>query len=207
MSTRDFLVEIGTEELPPLSLPELSSAFTEGVVAGLAAQGIQHGAVHSYATPRRLAMLIHAVPEKQPDQTVQRKGPPVSAAYDKEGQPTRAAQAFADSTGTPVAELQRVQEAKGEFLFWSGVKPGAVVAELLPGLVQASLDKLPIAKRMRWGAGEATFVRPVHWVVLLFGNDVLPAKLFELAAGRVTRGHRFHAPDALIITAPADYAM
>ena len=137
---------------------------------------------------------------------MQRKGPPVSAAYDKEGKPTRAAQAFADSTGTPIDELQRVQDAKGEFLFWSGVKPGAVVAELLPGLVQASLDKLPIAKRMRWGAGEATFVRPVHWVVLLFGNDVLPAKLFELAAGRETRGHRFHAPAALSITAPADYA-
>ena len=205
-TTRDFLVEIGTEELPPLSLPELSSAFTEGVVTGLAAQGIQHGAVRSYATPRRLAILIHAMPERQADQTVQRKGPPVSAAYDKEGNPTRAAQAFADSTGTPVSELQRIQEAKGEFLFWSGVKPGAVVAELLPGLVQASLDKLPIAKRMRWGAGEATFVRPVHWVVMLWGSEVLPATLFELPAGRETHGHRFHAPQAIAITAPADYA-
>ena len=204
--TRDFLVEIGTEELPPLSLPELSQAFADGIAAGLAAQGVKHGAVQRYATPRRLAVLIRKVPERQPDQAVQRKGPPVSAAFDKDGNPTRAALAFADSTGTPVAELGRVQEPKGEFLFWSGIKPGAEVASLLPGLVQASLDKLPIAKRMRWGAGEATFVRPVHWVVLLWGRDVLPATLFDLAAGRHTRGHRFMAPKEIALASPTAYA-
>jgi glycyl-tRNA synthetase beta chain len=203
--TRDFLVEIGTEELPPLSLSELSRAFEEGITAGLAAQGVQHGKVQRFATPRRLAVLIRQLPERQPDQAVQRKGPPVSAAFDRDGHPTRAALAFADSTGTPVTALQRIQEAKGEFLFWSGIKPGAEVSSLLPGLVQAALDKLPIAKRMRWGAGEATFVRPVHWVVMLWGKDVLPATLFELPAGRHTHGHRFHAPKALPLATPAAY--
>ncbi|MFM7065926.1 MAG: glycine--tRNA ligase subunit beta [Gammaproteobacteria bacterium] len=203
--TRDFLVEIGTEELPPLSLSELSQAFADGIVAGLAAQGVTHGAVKRYATPRRLAVLVRKVPERQPDQAVQRKGPPVTAAFDRDGKPTRAALAFAESTGTPVTELGRVQEPKGEFLFWSGIKPGAEVAALLPGLVQASLDKLPIAKRMRWGAGEATFVRPVHWVVLLWGRDVLPATLFDLAAGRHTRGHRFMAPREIALASPLAY--
>lgn len=202
---RDFLVEIGTEELPPLSLPELSQAFEEQLLAGLSAQGVKHGKVQRFATPRRLAVLIKRVPERAPDQAQQRKGPPVSAAFDKDGNPTRAAQAFAESTGTPVAELQRITEPKGEFLFWSGVKPGAEVASLLPGLVQASLDKLPIAKRMRWGAGESTFVRPVHWIVMLWGKDVLPATLFELQSGRETRGHRFHAPKAIKLSAPASY--
>jgi glycyl-tRNA synthetase beta chain len=205
-ATRDFLVEIGTEELPPKSLPALSQAFTDGIVAGLAAAGVKHGAVQPYAAPRRLAVLVKRVAERQPDQEIRRKGPPVQAAFDASGAPTRAATAFAESCGTTVAALGRVQEAKGEFLFHAGTKAGAETRTLLAGIVQASLDRLPIAKRMRWGSGTAEFVRPVHWVVMLFGADVVPATILGVPAGDATRGHRFMAPKDLKLSSPASYA-
>jgi glycyl-tRNA synthetase beta chain len=203
---RDFLVEIGTEELPPKSLPELSRAFTEGIATLLAEAGLKHGAIVHYAAPRRLAVYVPRLAERQPDQKVERRGPPVSAAFDAKGQPTRAATAFADSCGTDVASLGRVTEPKGEFLHYRGVRPGAGTLSLLPGIVQASLDRLPIARRMRWGAGEAEFVRPVHWVVMLFGRDVVPCTILGVQAGRQTRGHRFHAPKPLNVASPAAYA-
>ncbi len=206
MSARDFLVEIGTEELPPKALPDLERAFRDGVVGGLASAGLTHGEVRSYATPRRLAVLVGALAARQPEQAIRRRGPPVGAAFDASGRPTRAASAFAESCGTTPGELTRVKEGKGEFLFYSGRKAGAGTATLLPGIVQASLDQLPIPKRMRWGAGEAEFVRPVHWIVLLFGDETLPATLLDTRAGHATRGHRFHAPAPLPLPAPADYA-
>ena len=205
MSTRDFLVEIGTEELPPKALPDLEAAFREGVTSGLAAAGLAHGGVESFATPRRLAVLVRALATRQPEQEIKRRGPPVSTAFDAAGTPTRAANAFADSCGATLAELTRVKEGKGEFLFYAGRKTGADTAGLLPGIVQTALEKLPIPKRMRWGAGEAEFVRPVHWIVLLFGADTLPATLLDVQAGNTTRGHRFHAPAPIVLAAPADY--
>ena len=203
---RDFLVEIGTEELPPKSLAELSRAFSDGIVTLLAEAGLKHGAVVPYAAPRRLALFVPRLAERQPDQKIERRGPPVSAAFDAGGQPTRAATAFAQSCGTDVASLGRVTEPKGEFLHYRGVRPGAETASLLPGIVQASLDRLPIAKRMRWGAGEAEFVRPVHWVVMLFGREVVPCQILGVPAGRQTRGHRFHAPKPITVTSPGAYA-
>jgi len=206
MSAHDFLVEIGTEELPPKALPDLEAAFREGIVAGLAAAGLTHGDVESFATPRRLAVLVRALATRQPEQEIKRRGPPVSAAFDASGNPTRAASAFAESCGVTLAELTRVKEGKGEFLFYAGRKAGADTAGLLPGIVQSSLDQLPIPKRMRWGAGEAQFVRPVHWIVLLFGADTLPATLLDTQAGNRTRGHRFHAPAPITLGTPDDYA-
>ncbi|MBM4229698.1 MAG: glycine--tRNA ligase subunit beta [Gammaproteobacteria bacterium] len=203
---RDFLFELGTEELPPLALPELERALAAGIRSGLAAAGLQHGELVSYAAPRRLAVLVHALAEMQPEQLLKRRGPPVNAAFDKAGQPTRAATAFAESCDVAVGALGRVTEGKGEFLWFEGSKPGATTVSLLPGIVQAALDALPIPKRMRWGASDAEFVRPVHWVVMRFGAEVLPVRLLDTAAGSSTRGHRFHAPGELAITAPADYA-
>jgi glycyl-tRNA synthetase beta chain len=205
MKARDFLVEIGTEELPPKSLSELSRAFTEGVVAGLEAGGLRHGRVESFAAPRRLAVLVRRLAARQPDQQVRRKGPPVKTAFDAAGKATRAATAFAESCGTTVESLGRTTEPKGEFLFFTGSRPGRETLDMLPGVVQQSLDRLPIARRMRWGDGDAEFVRPVHWVVMLFGNEVVPCSLFGLDAGNATRGHRFHAPRALRVT-PGTYA-
>jgi glycyl-tRNA synthetase beta chain len=206
MSAHDFLFELGTEELPPLALPELERALMEGIRAGLESAGLNHGDIVSFAAPRRLAVLVRALDDMQPEQQIKRRGPPVSAAFDKSGAPTRAATAFAESCGVDLEQLGRVTEGKGEFLFFEGSKPGAATATLLPGIVQASLDALPIPKRMRWGASEAEFVRPVHWIVMRFGHDTLPIRLLDTVAGSNTRGHRFHAPQELPIAAPADYA-
>jgi len=202
---RDFLVEIGTEELPPKALRALQLAFAGDLAAGLAKAGLRHGELRSFATPRRLAVLAHHLAAHQPDQKIERRGPPVNAAYDAEGLPTRAAQAFAASCKVPVEELQRREEAKGTFLYYVGVRPGAPAAQLLPGIVQAALDALPIPRRMRWGAGEAQFVRPVHWVVMLLGKEVVPATLLDTPAGNLTRGHRFHAPKPLRVVSPSVY--
>jgi glycyl-tRNA synthetase beta chain len=203
---RDFLVELGTEELPPTALRGLEQAFATGVRTGLAKAGLTHGDVVSFATPRRLAVMVKRLVARQPDQDIKRRGPPVSASFDGAGQPTRAALAFADSCGVTVDALQRLDEGKGQFLFFIGTKPGAAVTELLPQIVHSSLEGLPIPRRMHWGSGTAEFVRPVHWLVMLYGKDVLPARLLETDAGSQTQGHRFHAPKPIRITSPAAYA-
>lgn len=202
---RDFLVELGTEELPPTALRGLELAFASGVQAGLGKAGLTHSDIVSFATPRRLAVLVKRLVARQPDQDIKRRGPPVSASFDNAGQPTRAATAFAESCGVKVDALQKLEEGKGTFLFFIGTKPGAAVTELLPQIVQASLDALPIPRRMHWGSGTAEFVRPVHWLIMLYGKDVVPARLLETEAGNLTQGHRFHAPKPIRITSPADY--
>jgi len=206
-ATRDFLVELGTEELPPLALPELQRAFADGVRSGLAEAGLKHGELESFATPRRLAVLVRELVGTQSAHAVRLKGPPVSAAFGKDGGPTTAALKFAEKCGVDVGALTRVTEGKGEFLFFEGSKAGQTTASLLPGIVQKSLDALPIPKRMRWGASEAEFVRPVHWLVMLFGNEVIPARILDTEAGRDTRGHRFMGSrGALPLATPSDYS-
>jgi glycyl-tRNA synthetase beta chain len=208
MSTaqRDFLVEVGTEELPPKALLDLSQAFVSGVQAGLAHAGLAHGEMLAYATPRRLAIWVKRLSERQPEQNLKRRGPPVSAAFDATGAPTRAALAFAQSCGTSVEQLQRLKEAKGTFVYFIGTKPGIDAVTLLPGIVETALAALPIPKRMRWGAGAAEFVRPVHWLVMLYGKDVIPATLLDTPSSNLTQGHRFHAPRPMRVTTPGSYA-
>lgn len=201
----DFLVEIGTEELPPKALRLLERAFAGELAAGLAKAGLAHGELRSFATPRRLAIRVRRLAARQPDQKIERRGPPLSAAFDAEGLPTRAAQAFAASCQAQVEDLQRREESKGTFLYYVGVRAGAAAVELLPGLVQSALEALPIPRRMRWGAGEAQFVRPVHWIAMLYGKDVVPASLLDTPSGNLTRGHRFHAPKPLRLSSPAAY--
>jgi glycyl-tRNA synthetase beta chain len=202
---RDFLVEIGTEELPPKALRGLEQAFASGLRSGLDKAALEHGDLISFATPRRLAVWVKRLAASQPEQDIKRRGPPVSAAFDAVGAPTRAALAFAQSCGTTVDALQRVDEGKGVFLFFVGTKAGAAVADLLPGIVRAALEALPIPRRMRWGSSDAEFVRPVHWLIMLYGKDVIPTTLLDTAAGNMTRGHRFHAPKPIRITSPASY--
>jgi glycyl-tRNA synthetase beta chain len=202
---RDFLVELGTEELPPLALPELERAFAQGLQAAFAEASLQHGELRSFASPRRLAVLVRSLADAQSAHSVRLKGPPVSAAFGKDGVPTTAALKFAEKCGVDVAALKRVTEGKGEFLFFEGQKPGQTTVSLLPGMVQRSLDALPIPKRMRWGASSAEFVRPVHWLVLLFGSELVPARILDTNAGSATRGHRFMAPQAFSLAQPGDY--
>jgi glycyl-tRNA synthetase beta chain len=202
---RDFLVEVGTEELPPKTLRQLEQAFAAGIESGLSKAALIHGAVHSFATPRRLAVRVQRLAERQSEQRIERRGPPVSAAFDATGTPTRAAHAFAASCGVAIEALERRNEPKGEFLFYTGVRAGATALELLPGIVQSALDGLPIARRMRWGSGEAQFVRPVHWVVMLYGREVVPAVLLDTPSSALTRGHRFHAPKPIRLTRASVY--
>lgn len=204
-ASADFLFELGTEELPPVALRALELSLLSSVEDGLRNAGIRHGKIRSFATPRRLALIIENLARHQDEQVLKRKGPPVKAAFDTTGAPTRAATAFAESCGTSVTELTRLQEGKGEFLFFEGVKPGAATATLLPALLQSALDALPIPKRMRWGAGEAQFVRPVHWLLLRHGDDLIPCHLLDVEAGLTTRGHRFHAPDHISLASVQDY--
>jgi glycyl-tRNA synthetase beta chain len=203
---RDFLVELGTEELPPKALRELELAFVAGVRKGLSEANLSHADMQSFATPRRIAVLVKRLAFQQPEQDVRRKGPPVTAAFDASGLPTRAATAFAESCGVAIDALQKLEEGKGTFLFYIGKKAGTKTVELLPRIVQASLDALPIPKRMRWGAGTAEFVRPVHWLVMLYGSEVIPATVLDVPAGQHTRGHRFMAPKEMKVTSPANYA-
>ena len=205
MTKHDFLVEIGAEEMPPKSLVALGESFRDGIVSGLAAAGLEHGPVKAWFTPRRLAVQVAKLPDRQPEQQVERKGPPVTAAFDAAGKPTRAATAFAESCGVKLDELTRVSDAKGEFLFCRRTRPGEPAAKLLPGIVQAALDALPIARRMRWGDGNAQFVRPVHWVVMLHGDAVIEAEVLGIRAGRTTRGHRFHAKKPIALRSPGGY--
>lgn len=203
--SKDFLVEIGTEELPPRALPALAQAFGDGVRAGLSAAGLAQGDMHTFATPRRLAVRVDGLETTQPERDVERLGPPVRVAFDKAGAPTRAATAFAESCGIEVDEIERTQTPKGERLVYRAREKGRTASELLPDIIRSALDKLPIPKRMRWGAGEAEFVRPVHWVVMLLGSAVVEAEIFGIPAGNETRGHRFHATKPLRIKSPADY--
>ncbi|HEX9138813.1 MAG TPA: glycine--tRNA ligase subunit beta, partial [Steroidobacteraceae bacterium] len=207
MSERqDFLLELGTEELPPKALSALEQALAAGIATHLEHARLTHGAIESFATPRRLAVRVRRLGASQPPLLVKRRGPPVRAAFDAAGEPARAAIAFADSCGVKVAELGRETDAKGaEYLAYAGTQPGASTVSLLPAIVQQALDALPIPKRMRWGAGAAEFVRPVHWLLLLYGREQVSATLLDTPSGTVTFGHRFMAPKALKVTSPARY--
>ena len=206
MTTSDLLIEIGTEELPPKALPTLSKAFTDGIVSGLENAGLQADEVMSYATPRRLAVVLKNVPTAQADQTQERRGPAVQAAFDADGKPTKAAEGFARGCGVSVDELEQRETPKGTWLYFSKQVAGKATSELLPDIVQNSLDKLPIPKRMRWGSSAVEFVRPVHWIVMLSGSDVINASILGISASNTTQGHRFHHPEKILINTPADYA-
>ena len=202
MSTRDFLVELGTEELPPKALKTLGEAFLAGIEKGLKAAGLSYSATRYYAAPRRLAVLIEQLEEQQADRTQNLDGPPVQAAFDKDGNPTQAALGFAKKCGVELSQIDQ----SGPKLKFSQSIPGQAAAGLLPAIVETSLNELPIPKRMRWGARKTEFVRPSQWLVMLFGDEVIDCEILAQQAGRVSRGHRFHANHEVRISAPATYA-
>jgi glycyl-tRNA synthetase beta chain len=201
----ELLFELGTEELPPTALRRLSGALCHAFAEGLHKCGLPFGTVRGFATPRRLALTVEALALRQPDQEIERRGPAFAAAYGPDGQPTRAAEGFARSCGVTVADLQRVDTEKGEWLAFRTTEPGKSTAELLPTVAREALAALPIPKRMRWGDSDAEFVRPAHWVVFLHGNDVVPCEILGCRSGRLTRGHRFHHGGEIEIPTPMAY--
>ncbi len=199
--SRSLLIELGTEELPPKSLDALADAFARGICGGLEKRGIAADTAHArvFATPRRLAVHIPAVGSAQPDQSVERRGPAVRAGRDSDGNPTRALTGFAGSCGVDVDALDTLKTDKGEWYVYRAVQPGQATAALLPDILAEALKGLPIPRPMRWGDHDYSFVRPVHWLVMLHGDQVVDAELMGLSSGRVSHGHRFHHPDAVDI--------
>lgn len=203
---RDLLVEIGTEELPPKALKKLMAAFASGIEDGLAKASLEFGTVRPYATPRRLAVHIEALITTQADRLVERRGPALNAAFDGNGLPTKATEGFARSCGVAVEQLEKLETDKGTWLVFRATQPGCATKDLLASIIEQSLAALPIPKRMRWGSSRVEFVRPVHWVVLLFGDEVVDAEILGVKTGRETRGHRFHHPAPMYLAEPAAYA-
>jgi len=201
----DFLVEVGTEELPPKALRKLMDAFADGIGNGLAEARLDHTCVRAYASPRRLAVIVSGLQLKQEDREVHQKGPPAHIAFDDKGEPTKAALAFAKKCGVEVGNLGREKSESGEWLSHNAVETGKDAANLLPEIITRSLDALPIPRRMRWGDNDAEFVRPVHWLVMLHGAEVVPAKVLGITSGNLSRGHRFHSDGDIAIASPADY--
>ncbi len=200
--TRDLLLEIGTEDLPARFVVPLATALARGIADGLGRRGLVPDRCTHYATPRRIACHLSGLGEQQPEQTVERLGPALAAAI-RNDQPTPAALGFAKSCGVAFEALGR----KDGKLFFSRTAPGQTTVEMLPQVFEEALRQMDelVPKRMRWGTGTETFVRPVEWLLCLFGNDVVPLQRFGLTAGRITYGHRFHAPVAIELPAPLAY--
>ena len=207
MSMQPLLIELGVEELPVKALPGLAQAFFDGVIDGLSKRGIaiERGDAKPLSTPRRLAVLLPGVETEQPEQHSEVFGPYLNIALDANGEPTKALQGFAAKAGIDWTALERTTDAKGERFVLRSVTPGARTAELLPEILREAIAAMPIPKPMRWGAHEYAFARPVHWLVLLHGKDVVPAELLGLQSDRMSRGHRFMADKQVWLSTPADY--
>jgi glycyl-tRNA synthetase beta chain len=195
-AAKSLLIELGTEELPPKALDELSAAFLRGICDGLAKRGVDAGLdeARAYASPRRLAVHIPAVSAAQPEQAIERRGPALAAALDADGQPSKALRGFAQSCGVEVEQLEKLETDKGAWFVWRTLKPGLPVATLLPEIIDEALKGLPIPRPMRWADHDYSFVRPAHWLVILHGAEIVDGKVLGLPSGRKSRGHRFMHP-------------
>jgi len=204
-NSKDLLFELGCEELPPKSLLKLSNALLTQIESGLKEADLDFTEGRAFATPRRLAVIIKGLATTQADKSVEKRGPAVQAAFAEDGTPTRAAEGFAKGCGTTVDKLDRLKTDKGEWLAFKQQVQGKLSEQLIPSIIIKSIQQLPIAKKMRWGANETEFVRPVHWCVLLFGNDIIETEILGLKTSNKSQGHRFHAPQQITISSPDGY--
>ncbi|MFT7558387.1 MAG: glycyl-tRNA synthetase beta chain [Flavobacteriales bacterium] len=201
----NFLIELGTEELPPTSLVKLSTAFANVVVEGLKTKNLSFESYQVFATPRRMAVLIRSLETQTALKEVKVFGPPAKIAFDDKGQLSKAGLAFCSRNNIEAGSVQRENDGKAEKIFCLKSEGGTKTEALLPDLISLSLKKLPIAKRMRWGTGSNEFVRPVHWLVVLNGDKVVPCEIMGLKSDRLTRGHRFHYNQNLEIHSADSY--
>ncbi|ELM3657998.1 glycine--tRNA ligase subunit beta [Edwardsiella piscicida] len=191
MTQQTFLVEIGTEELPPKALRSLAQAFADNFRTELDNAGLAHGDIEWFAAPRRLALKVAALNAAQPDREIEKRGPAIAQAFDADGKPTKAAEGWARGCGISVDQADRLSTDKGEWLLYRALQKGQRAQDLLPTLVANALSRLPIPKLMRWGDSDTQFVRPVHTVTLLLGSESIPATILGVPSDRVIRGHRF----------------
>tara|TARA_E500000178_G_scaffold233085_1_gene229577 strand:- start:11479 stop:13572 length:2094 start_codon:yes stop_codon:yes gene_type:complete len=203
----DFLVELGTEELPPKALKSLSNAFTDGVVSGLRDLGLNYKDVRSFAAPRRLAITISELDAQTPNKDLVIWGPPVKVAFSDDGTPSKAAEAFAKKNGVTIKELASLIDNDGQQdkLCIRRTENGVDTKTCLADIINRSLAKLPIPRRMRWGYKKEEFVRPAQWAVLLFNDEVLHDSILGITASNTSRGHRFHANQEILIKSPSSY--
>ena len=206
MRTENCLVELGTEELPPKALKSLGDAFATQFEAALTQADLSFDSVSWFAAPRRLAVYVSGLAEGQADKVVEKRGPAVSAAFDADGNPTKAAQGWARGNGIDVADAERLVTDKGEWLLHKAHVPGQSVAELLEGLINQAVSKLPIPKPMRWGNYNTQFIRPVHTLCVLYGSEVVNVSVLGLTSGRVVQGHRFHGEGRFELDHADNYA-
>jgi len=204
--TKDLLFELGCEELPPTTLKTLRDHLLSGICAGLEEAKLGFISTHSFATPRRLAVLIEALETTQQDIYVEKRGPAVAAAYDADGNPTKAALGFARGCGANFDDLATLKTDKGEWLSYKKLEKGQSAKALIPAIIEKALARLPIAKRMRWGSSNDAFVRPVHSAVLLLGDEVINAQFFGIDTSNSSFGHRFHAPGSITLKAANTYS-
>lgn len=205
MSDKTFLVEIGTEELPPKSLRNLAESFAANFTAELDNAGLAHGKVEWFATPRRLALKVASLAAAQADRQIEKRGPAIAQAFDGEGKPSKAAEGWARGCGISASQAERLTTDKGEWLLYRAQLKGESAQTLLPEMVVNALAKLPIPKLMRWGDSEVHFVRPVHTVTLLLGDEVIPATILGVKSDRLIRGHRFMGEAELTIDSADHY--
>jgi len=198
---KDLLIEIGTEELPPKALSTLSDSFTASLINAFNEAELSFDAHIAYATPRRLSLVVEGLDECQADREEEKLGPNVKAAYDADGNPTKAAEGFAKSCGVSFDQISSVETDKGERLAYSQTIQGQSTDSLIAAFVDAALSQLPIPKRMRWGSSRAEFVRPIKWVNLSFGESVIDAEILGVKSANTTRGHRFHSPEESVVSA------
>ncbi|MFO1258167.1 MAG: glycine--tRNA ligase subunit beta [Gammaproteobacteria bacterium] len=205
MTIATLLIEIGTEELPPKHLTQLSSAFADSIKTFLTQAHLTFGAIQAFSTPRRLAVLVEDVPERQNDSEQTRKGPAVSAAFNEQNQPTPAALGFAKSCGVPVDSLSRITLEGETYLALKQHLKGKSLQTILQEQFARILQSLPAAKKMRWGSFNETFIRPIHWLCVLHGKTILPITWMNITASNQTFGHRFHHPQAIILPDAKNY--
>lgn len=205
MVTKNLLLELGTEELPPKSLRTLAQALHDNFVKQLNTLGLGYSSSKWYATPRRLALIIKDLEARQQDTELEIRGPAVKAAFDKDGNPTKAAEGWAKSNGIAVKDAQILKTDKGEWLYVKTHKQGQETVSLIPDAFAKALKALPIPRLMHWGAKKEEFVRPVHTLCMLFGADVVPGSILGVESSRVIRGHRFLGKQELSITSADSY--
>ncbi len=205
MTTETLLIELGTEELPPKTLKTLATAFFDNIKSQLDGNDLTYSDIKWFATPRRLAVQVTELVEKQQDKTVEKRGPAVNVAFDDEGNASKAAQGWARSNGIQVEEAQRLVTDKGEWLLHKATVAGKKATDLVPAMVTTALNKLPIAKPMRWGAERIQFIRPVHTLTMLFGSEIIAGEALGVTSSNQVQGHRFHHEGLVTINHANDY--
>ena len=203
--SKPLLIEIGTEELPTNSVSVLGKALLEGICGGLKIRNLSFGKALWYASPRRLAALIHDVEQVAPEKMIEILGPPVAAARDQNGEWSKAAIGFAKKHGSSPENLTEKDTEKGPRLAFNSTVQGVSIEDSVTNIINESIDALPIEKKMRWGAKQISFARPVHWAVVMYGSTVFHEPILGVTPGSVTFGHPVHSPEPIPLSNPEEY--